>query len=132
MDKRLVILGGGESGVGAAILAKQKGYDVFVSDSSSLKDNYRNVLQQAGIEFEEGGHEEKKILNADEVMKSPGIPEKNEMVKKIRATGITIISEIELAYRYKGNSKIIGITGSNGKTTTTALTYHICKHAGLD
>src|SRR5262249_49172023 len=113
MDKRLVILGGGESGVGAAILAKQKGYDVFVSDSSSLKDNYRSVLQQAKIDFEEGGHNEKKILNADEVMKSPGIPEKNEMVKKIRAQGIAIISEIELAYRYKGNSKIIGITGSN-------------------
>jgi UDP-N-acetylmuramoylalanine--D-glutamate ligase len=132
MDKRFVILGGGESGTGAALLAKQKGYDVFVSDESSLKDNYRIVLQNAGIEFEEGKQDEKKILNADEVMKSPGIPEKNEMVKKIRAKGIDIISEIELAYRFKGNSKVIAITGSNGKTTTTALTYHICKEAGLD
>src|SRR5258705_3100798 len=132
MEKRLVILGGGESGAGAALLAKQKGYDVFVSDTSSLKDNYRNVLLTAGIEFEEGKHTDEKILNADEVVKSPGIPEKNEMVKKIRAKGIEIISEIELAYRFKGNSKIIGITGSNGKTTTTALTYHICRHGGLD
>jgi len=132
MDKRLVILGGGESGAGAALLAKQKGYDVFVSDTSSLKDNYRIVLQNAGIDFEEGSHDEKRILSADEVVKSPGIPEKNEMVKKIRAKGIDIISEIELAFRFKGNSKIIAITGSNGKTTTTALTHHICKHAGLD
>src|SRR6188508_1817859 len=132
MRKKLVILGGGESGVGAALLAKQKGYDVFLTDGSSLKEIYRNDLLNAGIEFEEGKHTEEKILNADEVMKSPGIPEKNEMVKKIRAKGIEIISEIELAYRYKGNSKIIGITGSNGKTTTTALTYHICKTAGLD
>jgi UDP-N-acetylmuramoylalanine--D-glutamate ligase len=131
-EKKLVILGGGESGVGAALLAKQKGYDVFLTDGSSLKEIYRNELLNAGIEFEEGRHTDEKILNADEVMKSPGIPEKNEMVKKIRAKGIEIISEIELAYRYKGNSKIIGITGSNGKTTTTALTYHICKTAGLD
>ena len=132
MRKKLVILGGGESGVGAALLAKEKGYDVFLTDGSSLKEIYRNELLNAGIEFEEGKHTDEKILNADEVMKSPGIPEKNEMVKKIRAKGIEIISEIELAYRYKGNSKIIGITGSNGKTTTTALTYHICKTAGLD
>ena len=132
MNKKLVILGGGESGVGAALLAKQKGYDVFLTDGSSLKEIYRNELLNAGIEFEEGKHTDEKILNADEVMKSPGIPEKNEMVKKIRAKGIEIISEIELAYRYKGYSKIIGITGSNGKTTTTALTYHICKTAGLD
>lgn len=132
MKKRLVILGGGESGIGAALLAKKMGYDVFVSDESSLKENYRSELQQANISFEEGKHSEDKILNADEVMKSPGIPEKNEMVKKIRGKGIRIISEIELAYRYKGDSKIIGITGSNGKTTTTALTYHICKKAGLN
>jgi UDP-N-acetylmuramoylalanine--D-glutamate ligase len=132
MKKRIVILGGGESGVGAALLAKQKGYDVFLSDASSLKEVYRNELLQAGIEFEEGKHTEENILSADEVMKSPGIPEKNEMVKKIREKGIDIISEIELAYRFKGNSKIIAITGSNGKTTTTALTYHICKTAGLD
>lgn len=129
---RFVILGGGESGTGAALLAKQQGYEVFVSDGSSLKEMYRNELQSAGIEFEEGQHTEEKILNADEVMKSPGIPEKNELVIKIRAQNIPVISEIELAYRFKGDSKIIAVTGSNGKTTTTALTYHICKHAGLD
>lgn len=132
MKKRLVILGAGESGVGAAILAKQQGYDVFVSDGGAIKENYRVELSVNGIAFEEAMHTEEKILNADEVMKSPGIPEKNELVKKIRAKGIPIISEIELAYRYKGNSKIIAITGSNGKTTTTALTYHICKHGGSD
>jgi UDP-N-acetylmuramoylalanine--D-glutamate ligase len=132
MSKRFVILGGGESGVGAAILAKQKGYDVFVSDGSSLKDDYRSELQQGGIEFEEGRHSDERIMNADEVMKSPGIPDKNEMVKKIKYKGIDIISEIELAYRFKGNSRIVGITGSNGKTTTTALTYHICRKGGLD
>ncbi|MCW3117739.1 MAG: UDP-N-acetylmuramoylalanine--D-glutamate ligase [Chitinophagaceae bacterium] len=132
MGKRFVILGSGESGVGAALLAKQKGYDVFVSDAGSLKENYRNELQTAAIDFEEGSHSEERILAADEVMKSPGIPEKNEMVKKIRANGIDIISEIELAYRFKGNSKIIAVTGSNGKTTTTALTYHICEKGGLN
>ena len=132
MGKRIVILGSGESGVGAALLAKQKGYDVFVSDAGSLKENYRNELQKAEIAFEEGGHHEARILEADEVVKSPGIPEKNEMVKKIRATGIEMISEIELAYRFKGDSRIIAITGSNGKTTTTALTYHICKKGGLN
>jgi UDP-N-acetylmuramoylalanine--D-glutamate ligase len=132
MSKRFVILGGGESGVGAALLAKQKGYDVFLSDGSSLKDEYRSGLVNAGIEFEEGIHTDEKILNAEEVMKSPGIPEKAEIVKKIRAKGIDIISEVELAYRFKGDSKIIAITGSNGKTTTTALTYHICKEAGLN
>lgn len=132
MKKRMVILGGGESGVGAALLAKQQGYDVFLSDGSSLKEVYRNELQKAGIEFEEAGHTDERILNADEVVKSPGIPEKNEIVKKIRAKGIEIISEIELAYRFNGNSRIIAVTGSNGKSTTTALTFHICKTAGLD
>lgn len=132
MRKKIVILGGGESGAGAALLAKQQGYDVFLSDGSSLKDLYRNELVQAGIEFEEGQHDEERILSADEVMKSPGIPEKATIMKKIRAKGIPVISEIELAYRFKGNSKIVAITGSNGKTTTTALTYHICKTAGLD
>jgi len=132
MSKRMVILGGGESGVGAALLAVRKGYEVFVSDGGPLKENYRKDLESNGIEFEEGGHTEEKILNATEVMKSPGIADKNELVKKIRAKGIPVISEIELAYRYKGNSRIIGITGSNGKTTTTALTYHICKEGGLD
>src|SRR6187551_1021998 len=132
MKQKLVILGGGESGVGAALLAKEKGYDVFLTDGSSLKEIYRNELLNAGIEFEEGKHTDEKILNADEVMKSPGIPEKNKMVKKIRKKGIPVISEIELAYRFKGDAKIIGITGSNGKTTTTALTHHICKQGGLD
>lgn len=132
MSKRLVILGGGESGVGAALLAKQKGYDVVLMDEGSLKDGYRNELQQASITFIEKGIDESQLLNADEIVKSPGIPEKNEWIKKIRKKGIPIISEIELAYRYKGNSKIIAITGSNGKSTTTALIYHICKHAGLD
>ena len=132
MSKRLIILGGGESGVGAALLAKQKGYDVFLFDEGSLKEGYRNELEAAKIPFAEREVDEALILNADEVVKSPGIPEKNNWVKKIRAKGIPVIAEIELAYRYKGNSKIIAITGSNGKSTTTALTYHICKEAGLD
>lgn len=132
MSKRLVILGAGESGVGAAILGRQQGYEVFVSDGKAIKDNYREELESNDIPYEAGQHTEDLILNADEVMKSPGIPEKNELVKKIRQKGIPVISEIELAYRHKGNSRIIGITGSNGKTTTTALVYHICKVGGLD
>ena len=132
MSKRLVILGGGESGVGAAILAQQRGYDVFVSDGSPLKDNYRHILKEKNIAFEEATHTESLILNAEEVMKSPGIPEKTAIVKQIRARNIPVISEIELAYRYKGDSRIIGITGSNGKSTTTAMTWHICRHGGLD
>ena len=132
MAKRLVILGAGESGVGAAILGKQRGYDVFVSDGGAVKENYISELEQHAIAFEIGKHTKEQILNADEVMKSPGIPEKNELVKEIRKKGIRIISEIEFAYRYKENSKIIGITGSNGKTTTTALAYHMCKLGGLD
>ena len=131
MKHRLVILGGGESGVGAALLGKKEGYDVFVSDGGPLKPVYKQELFDNGIEFEEGIHTIDKILNADEVMKSPGIPEKNEMVKSIRKKGIPVISEIELAYRFKGDSKIVAITGSNGKSTTTALTYHICQTAGL-
>jgi UDP-N-acetylmuramoylalanine--D-glutamate ligase len=132
MSKKLVILGGGESGVGAALLAKQKGYDVVLMDQGSLKDGYRKELEAAGIPFLEKEVDELRLLSADEVLKSPGIPEKNEWVKKIRQKGIPVIGEIELAYRYKGNSRIIAITGSNGKSTTTALIYHICKHAGLD
>lgn len=132
MSKRIVILGAGESGIGAAILAKQQGYDVFVSDGGTIKENYKLELTSHHITFEEATHTEAQILNADEVMKSPGIPEKNELVKKIRANGIPVISEIEFAYRYKGGSKIIAITGSNGKTTTTALIYHMCKHGGSD
>jgi UDP-N-acetylmuramoylalanine--D-glutamate ligase len=132
VKKRIVILGAGESGIGTAILAKQQGFEVFVSDGGTIKENYKTDLLHNSIEFEEGFHTEEKIFSADVVMKSPGIPEKNELVKKIRAKGIEIISEIEFAYRYKGDSKIIAITGSNGKTTTTALTYHICKLAGED
>lgn len=130
--KKMVILGGGESGVGAALLAKKEGYEVVLMDEGSLKDGYRNELKTADIEFLEGRIDEGRLLSADEVVKSPGIPEKNEWVKKIRAKGIPVIGEIELAYRYKGDSKIIAITGSNGKSTTTALIYHICKTAGLD
>ena len=107
MSKRFVILGAGESGIGAAILASRQGYDVFVSDGGTIKENYRKELVEHGIDFEAGQHTEAKILNAQEVMKSPGIPEKNELVKQIRKKGIPVISEIELAYRFKGNSKIL-------------------------
>jgi UDP-N-acetylmuramoylalanine--D-glutamate ligase len=132
MEKRLVILGGGESGVGAALLAKKEGYNILLMDEGSLKDRYRKELQQAGISFIENGIDEEKLLNADEVVKSPGIPEKNQWVKRLRERNIPVISEIELGFRHKGNSNIIAITGSNGKSTTTALTFHICKTAGLD
>ena len=132
MAKKLVILGAGESGVGAALLAKQKGYEVFVSDGGAIKANFQKELEDNGIVFESGVHSVDKILAADEVMKSPGIPEKNEMVKAIRAKGIPVISEIEFGYRYKGHSKIAAITGSNGKSTTTALLYHICKLVNED
>ena len=127
MSKRLVILGAGESGIGTALLAKQKGYEVFVSDGSTIKANFQKELEDNGIAFESGKHSVDQILNADEVMKSPGIPEKNEMVKAIRAKGIPVISEIEFGYRYKGFSKITAITGSNGKSTATSLLYHICQ-----
>jgi UDP-N-acetylmuramoylalanine--D-glutamate ligase len=132
VSSNIIILGGGESGVGAAVLAKHKGHPVFLSDGGKLKDIYKAELNANGIEFEEGGHSVERILAADEVVKSPGIPEKNEMVKAIRAKGIPVISEIEFAYRYKGDSTIVAITGSNGKSTTTALMYHICKTAELD
>lgn len=132
MQKRIVILGAGESGIGAALLAKQKGYDVFVSDGSKIKEVYKDELIRGNIDYEEERHTEEKILGSGEVVKSPGIPEKNELVKKIRAKGISIVSEIEFAFRYKGDSKIIAVTGSNGKTTTTALIFHLCKQAGLD
>jgi UDP-N-acetylmuramoylalanine--D-glutamate ligase len=132
MAYKLVILGGGESGVGAALLARQQGYDVFLSDAGFINEKYKSELSEYKIEFEEGGHTGEKILNADEIVKSPGIPEKNEMVKAIRAKQIPVISEIELAYRFKGDAKIIAITGSNGKSTTTSLIYHICKTAGMD
>jgi UDP-N-acetylmuramoylalanine--D-glutamate ligase len=132
MKKRMVILGAGESGVGTALLAQQKGYDVFVTGASLITGVFKNELLVNRIDFEEGLHTKERIFSADVIMKSPGIPEKNELVKELRKKEIEIISEIEFAYRYKGDSKIIGITGSNGKTTTTAMVYHICKEGGLD
>ena len=129
--QRLVILGGGESGVGTAILGKKEGYDVFVSDFGLIKDNYKEVLKINGIAWEEDTHTENLILNADVVMKSPGIPEKSPIVKKLVEKGIPVISEIEFAAQYT-KAITIGITGSNGKTTTTMLTYHLLKSAGLN
>ncbi|MFN8276388.1 MAG: UDP-N-acetylmuramoyl-L-alanine--D-glutamate ligase [Chitinophagales bacterium] len=131
MGERLVILGAGESGYGAAVLGLQQGYDVFVSDGGAIKPVYRAELERRGIAFEEGGHSEERILNAQLVMKSPGIPEKAPMVKKLREKGIRIVSEIEFASWFT-KSKIIGITGANGKTTTTSLIYQILKDGGVD
>ena len=128
---RLVILGGGESGVGTAILGKKKGYEVFVSDFGKIKGNYKEVLIINGIAWEEEKHTEDLILNADVVMKSPGIPDKSPIVKKLHDKGITVVSEIEFAAPFT-DATIIGITGSNGKTTTTMLTYHVLKSAGLN
>jgi UDP-N-acetylmuramoylalanine--D-glutamate ligase len=129
--QRLVILGGGESGIGTAILGKKKGYEVFVSDFGVIKDNYKQVLDSNGIQWEEATHSENLILNADVVMKSPGIPEKSPIVKKLIEKRIPVISEIEFAAPFT-NATIIGITGSNGKTTTTMLTYHLLKTGGLN
>ena len=129
---RLTILGAGESGVGAALLGKQQGWTVFVSDGGMLKDAYKAVLDDAGIAYEEGGHTMDMILAADCIVKSPGIPEKAAVMKAIRAAGIEVCSEIEFGFRYKGDGKIIAITGSNGKSTTTKLTYHLLKEGGLD
>ena len=129
--KRLVILGGGESGVGTAILAKQKGWSVFLSDRGALKPQYRDTLSRQNIDYEEGSHDEARILAADCIMKSPGIPDKAEIIKKAREKQIPIISEIEFASQYT-QSTIVAITGSNGKTTTTLLTHHIFKQAGLE
>lgn len=128
---RIVILGGGESGVGSAVLAKVKGFDVFLSDMGKIADKYIEVLEKWGIQYEEGGHTEEKILNASEVIKSPGIPSTAPMVKKIQEKGIGIISEIEFAGRYDSAKKIC-ITGSNGKTTTTSLIYYLLQQAGLN
>ena len=127
----LVILGAGESGVGTAILGKQKGYEVFVSDRGKIKEKYKDVLEHFDIDWEAEKHTEAKILNADFVMKSPGIPDSVPLVKALREKGIPVISEIEFASRYT-DAKIIGITGSNGKTTTTMLTHHILKQGGLN
>ncbi|MFP5043037.1 UDP-N-acetylmuramoyl-L-alanine--D-glutamate ligase [Parasediminibacterium sp. JCM 36343] len=128
----LVVLGGAESGVGAALLAKKNGYTVFLSDAGELKEAYKQELVANKIDFEEKGHTEEKVLEANIIVKSPGIPENNELIKKVRAKGIKIISEIELAYWFKGDAKIVAITGSNGKSTTTSLLFHICQKAGLD
>ncbi|MCS6934755.1 MAG: UDP-N-acetylmuramoyl-L-alanine--D-glutamate ligase [Chitinophagales bacterium] len=131
MKKRLVILGAGESGFGTAVLGLRQGYDVFVSDIGKVKEHYAAKMREWKIEYEEGKHTEDKILNADLVMKSPGIPDTVPIVQKIRRAGIPVVSEIEFASWFT-QAKIVGITGSNGKTTTTALTYHILKNGGLN
>ena len=129
--KRLVILGGGESGVGTALLGKQKGYDVFVSDKGKISKKYKEVLLHNNINFEDENHTESKILNADVVMKSPGIPDTVALVKKLKEKSIKVISEIEFAAQFT-DATIMGITGSNGKTTTTLLMHHILKNAGVN
>lgn len=128
---RVVILGGGESGVGAAYLAKAKGFDVFLSDMGTIRENYKKELDELGIDYEDGTHSEEKILNADWIIKSPGIPKKAEMVQKIQEKGIRLSSEIEFASEFT-DAKIIAITGSNGKTTTTSLIYYILKEDGFN
>ncbi|GAE20086.1 UDP-N-acetylmuramoylalanine-D-glutamate ligase [Bacteroides pyogenes DSM 20611 = JCM 6294] len=128
---RIVVLGAGESGAGAAVLAQTKGFDTFVSDTSSIKAKYKELLDNHGIAWEEGHHSEELILNADEVIKSPGIPNDAPLILKLKSQGIPVISEIEFAGRYT-DAKMICITGSNGKTTTTSLIYHIFKSAGLN
>jgi len=130
MKKRVVILGAGESGTGAAILAAKQGFEVFVSEYGTIKERYRHELEHHLIPFEEGGHTGKLVLNAEIIIKSPGIPEKAEIVKKAREANIEIIDELEFAFRFlKG--KVIAISGTNGKTTTTLLTYHLMKNAGF-
>ena len=128
--QKIAILGAGESGAGTAVLAKKQGFEVFVSDFGKIKDKYKKALEELDVEWEEGGHNEARILEADIVMKSPGIPEKAPMVHKLLEKGIPVISEIEFASKFT-TAKIIGITGSNGKTTTTKWVYHILKNAGL-
>ena len=129
--KRIVVLGAGESGTGAAILAKEKGFDIFVSDMGEIKPGYRAMLDQHAIAWEDGHHTESLILNADEVIKSPGIPLTAPLIQQLQAQGTPIISEIEFAARYT-DAKMICITGSNGKTTTTSLIYDILRRAGLN
>ena len=131
MSRKIAVLGGGESGAGAAVLAKTKGMDVWLSDSGPIKEKYKQLLNEYGISWEENGHTESKILDADEVVKSPGIPESAPIMQKIKSKSIPVISEIELAGRYT-DAKMVCITGSNGKTTTSMLTYHILKDAGLN
>jgi UDP-N-acetylmuramoylalanine--D-glutamate ligase len=129
--ERLVVLGGAESGIGAAVLAQKKGFDVFVSDKGKIKEEYKSMLKLNKIKFEEEKHTEELILNADEIVKSPGIPDKSLIIKEALKREIPVVSEIEFASRYT-DAKIIGITGTNGKTTATSLTYHILKNAGLN
>jgi len=131
LKNRIAILGGGESGVGAAILAQKEGFSVFLSDMGKIKEKYKNVLSNNKIDFEEEKHSTEKILNAELVVKSPGIPDKAKLIIQLKEAGIPVISEIEFAGRYT-NAKTICITGSNGKTTTTLLLYHILKNAGLN
>ena len=131
MKQRLVILGAGESGVGAAVLGKQKQYDVFVSDKGVIASKYKDLLIEEGVLFEENKHTLEQIINADVVVKSPGIPDSIPLIGRLKEKGVLIVSEIEFASWYT-NAKLIGITGSNGKTTTTSLTYHILKNAGLN
>ncbi|MDD4776944.1 MAG: UDP-N-acetylmuramoyl-L-alanine--D-glutamate ligase [Fermentimonas sp.] len=130
-EKLIVVLGGGESGVGSAILAQKAGFNVFLSDNGSLKDKYRDALESHNINFEENGHTEERILMADEVVKSPGIPDTSIIIQKLLEKGIPVISEIEFASRFT-TAKLICVTGSNGKTTTVSLIYHILKSAGLN
>ncbi len=130
-QKRIVVLGGGESGYGSAYLAKKEGYDVFLSDKGKLKDKYRSLLQSSGIPFEEGSHTPELILNADEIIKSPGLPETAEIMRLVRAKGIHVVSEIEFAGRFT-DAKCICVTGSNGKTTTTSLIYDMLREAGFN
>ena len=132
MNKKLVVLGGRRKRHRCRVLAKTKGYEVFVSDKGTIKDKYKSVLSHFEIKFEESVHTESLILNADEIIKSPGIPDKAEIIAACKNAGLSIIDEIEFAGRYAGNAKSIRITGSNGKTTTTLLTYHILKKAGLN
>lgn len=130
--KRLVVLGAGESGIGAALLGKQEGWDVFVSDGGQLKEKYKEELEKAEIAYETGEHTEEMVLRADCLVKSPGISDKVAIVQKAKAKGIEVCSEIEFGYRYKGDSKVIAITGTNGKSTATTLTYHLLSEAGYD
>ncbi|MFK7951309.1 MAG: UDP-N-acetylmuramoyl-L-alanine--D-glutamate ligase [Ekhidna sp.] len=132
MNNRIVILGGGESGIGAAILALKKGYDVFVSDAGAISGDKRRILKSSDIDYEEEGHTESKILNAEIVIKSPGIPDSAPLVKKLVDQGTPVISEIEFAYRFIEKAKVIAITGTNGKTTTSLLTYHLLRNAGYN
>jgi len=130
--QNIIVLGGGISGYGSAILAKKQGLEVFLSDSGNIAPLYRSRLDEWGVEYEQGGHSMERILKATEVVKSPGIPEKAPVVKAIREVGIPIISEMESACRYMGDARTICITGSNGKTTTTSMMTHILMEAGKD